>query len=397
MTALELDDLRTVFRGFGRVDAATLRPRKGTLEALLVLPSGTHDRGISPDSLRMDQLVYLLGEVDEDARWMRGQSADAAELFAIWRALPERVEADVPADLGEDSWLRHATARSLAGESLVRREGEDAVRERVAQRFAGYMVRALEQVVDGGEDTADEAKSDEGASSPLVDYSPLLLWGESTAFDALLARWVSPGWAPLAAIAGAIERGVGAPIEPASEGLVRAFIGDEGLRAPLAQVRVLNAALAMEGRRGRSIPRLVDPEVLRDEGAIWSWQDILALVAASERVALVQRLLATHDEWLDFDAPGEGELPLHLYRALRLSDGQERAEEILRPALGEDADEWLEARGEDGLSWLAAYPEPLDLWEGGTRTERGLLHEGIDEAFGDVFSPHDPFSVRGDD
>ena len=400
LEADEVEDLLALFRGFGVLDPVSLRPRRAVLEALCVLRGDVDDDGLV-DAIDVAQLLHLLAPYDEDARALASRSAGMPRpsLVAAWRAFPGEVaEGNFPGHHAERSWLASAHARVARGRTQAAATGEDACVHDLLARLGALLVGEL-QALAGGESSGDGESSDDGESSSerrwLTRYSPLLLWGEFRAVEDLLGEVVPPGWDAQAAVLGALEMGAGAPIDPRQGEVLDALREVEPLDISRARTWVLEAARALDERRGGGAPRLLDEEILENEGAIWSWLDVLALAALDDAEERVEALLSGGEDWLDFDALGEGELPLPLYRALRLR-GVPHASlvETLGGHLGEEGDDWLEERAEEGWRWLAAYPEPLDLAMTRPTTERGLLHEGIDEAFGDVFSPRDPFSVR---
>lgn len=386
LTPEELDDLILLFRSFGRLEPGAFRPRRGTFEALLVFPAGADLGGFS--DLRLDQLLHLLSPYDEDARFLQSQKEGNSDLLARWIAFPESLEAKLPSALDSSkSWLAEALRclRIGAENSPQREQGLDAFSE----ALAGKIVAELQGIAQG---------EDAGISveEPLLaSYSPLLLWGTHEHFLPIARALVSPGWDVSHALMGAMVEGAGPPIESGGVALVDRLRSVLPIAPADGRPRVLAAALALERRRGRTLPRLLDIDVHENEGAIWSWLDILALAATTNLREAVQELLVQDQNWLEFEAIGEGELPLHLYRAARVHGLSPSAcRELFAPHLG-DAEDWFQENEAEDWSWISAYPYPLDLWEEAAgRTERGLLHEGIDEAFGDVFSPHDPFSVR---
>jgi hypothetical protein len=121
------------------------------------------------------------------------------------------------------------------------------------------------------------------------------------------------------------------------------------------------------------------------------WTIPAALSRRNDLEAQVARTLGTRD-WTSFDSPGEGGWP-SLWRDALILAGLWTPEWAAR---------W-EAHGaappetEDPYELLLGYPEtasavvdsPLSSYSQG-------LHEGTAESYGDVFSPRDPFSDRGD-
>ncbi|MFT4703538.1 MAG: hypothetical protein ACI81R_001230 [Bradymonadia bacterium] len=157
------------------------------------------------------------------------------------------------------------------------------------------------------------------------------------------------------------------------------------------------ACLARMQRRWRiSDDRVAD--ALRDaEGATdgaASWRDIIALSAATTLPAEVDRALSEETDWLSFEAPGEGVLPVIWRDAMRLHPAWDcewatRFERLLDEATP-SVDETLDA-----------YPSPYAASATRLNTDQSPLssythglNDAIEEAYGDVFSPADPFSQR---
>jgi hypothetical protein len=125
--------------------------------------------------------------------------------------------------------------------------------------------------------------------------------------------------------------------------------------------------------------------------------------------AEVDDLLSLDTDWSDFDAPGEGTLPLFWASVLAVGGQLDEARADRLAAL----DPAIEARREaaaaapDDLSvWVQDWVSPracaraagaTGLMDGPSTGAAGFEHglrDGIAEAFGDVWSPRDPFSQR---
>ena len=107
--------------------------------------------------------------------------------------------------------------------------------------------------------------------------------------------------------------------------------------------------------------------------------------------AAVAALLPERD-WLDFDAPGEGELP-SLWRDALVLAGLWDVEWTKRWAeLGAPAPETT-----DPFDLLLGYPIPTGQASASMLSSYSHgLHDGTAESYGGVYSPHDPFSDRNE-
>lgn len=403
----EIADLMTVFRTFQSPSPATLRPRARTLQSLLVLPQPPpgHDgtSPLNPDDIHVLQLAFLLQDQDLDARRLLEtlQNTPQHAHADAWKNAPNTV-GDTPAypppsSFQAVSWLSYAAHRHRVGAAHVATLADpDAA---IAHAFAAALVGALRALAEGSTEDPDH----EATYRVLRQFSPLLLWGESASVVRDLLASVEDGWSPREALVALRDLPPGPPLLPSFYALHQSLATSVPLPLEDARRELLALARAIDARY-QDTPRLLDMRVIDDDGAIWSWLDLMAAAAMPDLVARIVALLDDgDDDWLDFDAPGEGTWPLHLYRALRLAGHDHpSACAILGPLLANspERDDWLEEQDHPLDTWLAAYPEPLMTIGDEDRAkpeERGLMHEGIDEAFGDVFSPHDPFSVRDDE
>lgn len=151
------------------------------------------------------------------------------------------------------------------------------------------------------------------------------------------------------------------------------------------------ALVALRSRAGRVRGPL--REALLDARPVSSLS-LLSLAGADELASCVEALLGEARDWLDFDAPGEGLLPSRWRDALRLSAAwssswAERFEALLEEPTPTVADV------------LGAAPCPAVAATGHHGVEQGPmagyshgLVDGIEEAYGDVHAPADPFSRR---
>lgn len=151
-------------------------------------------------------------------------------------------------------------------------------------------------------------------------------------------------------------------------------------------------------------PVLVQSTANKLAGLGWTW-----LVALSLRPNLaeeVQRLLDEDVDWFDFDAPGEGELPATWAAALGLSEAltDELADALDVDPVEEPAADSATNDGTahtDAARWLASTTSPatargarLDGLGSPMSSYAHGLNEAVAEAYGDVYSPADPFSTR---
>ncbi len=128
----------------------------------------------------------------------------------------------------------------------------------------------------------------------------------------------------------------------------------------------------------------------------WTW--VIDAAVRPDTPAVIDRLLDTDVDWTDFDSPGEGSLPLWWWRALMLSGERGvqtrlRLESVDSALVGhsrQPADAWfasfvsLRASGE----WVRQTSQnPLSSYTHG-------LQDAVAEAYGDVWSRADPFSIR---
>lgn len=396
----EIADLMAVFRTFQSPSFTTLRPRLRTLQSLLVLPQ--HDAP-SADGIHVLQLAFLLQDHDLDAKnlveTLRELPPEAhAAAWAQAPVAPDRAPAyPAPRSFQHDAWTAYAAHRHVAGTKWAQSVPDPEAF--LAEAFAAVLVNALRHL----EQDAAEAETHGAGYRILRQFSPLLLWGESDSVLRDLLATVEDGWAPLEPLLALRVLPAGPPLLPAYIELHDTLASIEGLPMADARAALLGLARRIDARY-QDMPRMLDSRVIDDDGAIWSWLDVMAAAAFPALDPRIAELLNDEDEdWLGFDAPGEGTWPLHLYRALRLAGrSHAAAASVLSPLLAgsEECDAWLEEQDQPLDTWLAAYPEPLMTIGDEDRAkpeERGLMHEGIDEAFGDVFSPHDPFSVRGED
>ncbi len=126
-----------------------------------------------------------------------------------------------------------------------------------------------------------------------------------------------------------------------------------------------------------------------------SWLDVVRAARVPALADEIGSLCAEPVAWDEFDAPGEGALPQLWADALALAGtGSPRVESALAALGARD--------GEPAWQIAARWASPVAVAGGRGLVgdgERGAaahgLHEGVGEAFGDVWSPHDPFSLRG--
>ena len=159
--------------------------------------------------------------------------------------------------------------------------------------------------------------------------------------------------------------------------------------------------LVDEGRGSQAFDELF----LRDEApVVLSWLAVVRASAADDLDRRARELLAGMDDPFDFDAPWEGELPATLILVLRLAGWPDDAIRALFVEAspghgGEELEASLDADlGVPLAERFAGCVPPAAVPDGGELgredTRAAGVHEGIGEAFGDVFSPSDPFSVR---
>lgn len=342
LTQSEVSDLICLFRTFGRPDPVALRSRWHTYEALRISAS----QGVNFDQIRVDQLAFLLQEYDADAAYLSKIAKENEEMHRIWVSLPEFFEKAIPPDIDEErSWLAQAVSRSLRGISDASSLSEQEIYLELGGRLFSILAQEFESRI-----RPQSARNAETEDTWLTRYSPLMAWAEVVELEAVFRDWVAPGWEPASALRGGLSLGFGPPLVEQYDTSFEALRQAEAITREEAMTRFLSIVQAFEHERGRSVPRLVDQSVLDDEGAIWTWLDLLSLAACESRNDRIQALLNGESDWLDFDAPGEGELPLHLYRALRLAgDSHEIVGEFLSPYLGEEAGEWLDEREEEEI------------------------------------------------
>lgn len=138
-----------------------------------------------------------------------------------------------------------------------------------------------------------------------------------------------------------------------------------------------------------------------------SWATLVALAQRVEGPSTVAALLEERDDWDDFDAPGEGELPTLWWRVMVLAEalsGTSTAaiREALIDAGADGGDDDTDASVDTLLRRV--FDDAVSVVEA-TATRRSVegspmsgyahgLNDGVGEAYGDVYSPADPFSGR---
>lgn len=148
-------------------------------------------------------------------------------------------------------------------------------------------------------------------------------------------------------------------------------------------------------------PELPAYEALVARPAAWSgtaaWTEVVRLANRPDLARDVEDLLPQQPDWGDFDAPGEGALPRLWAAAMCLAAPQDArwrhwfaTFEEGRALAAEDAEAlwsgWPSPRAsEEQRAGLAG--SPMSSYVHG-------LHDGVAEAYGDVYSQADPFSAR---
>ncbi len=222
--------------------------------------------------------------------------------------------------------------------------------------------------------------------------------------------WRHVNWAPLLEADGdvlaACVDATGSRVPPSVRGRAFAYAGSaatEWLRLAADEPPALPPGLQtstpfdelqlLAWLRG-AVPALEDPAAVLLSSAPASSAALLALAAWRELPGFVEAQLAMDRDWLDFDAPGEGSLPSRWRDALRLSpawsaDWAGRFEELLDETTPTPAD----------VLGAAPCPSVADAGHHGVQTgpmsgyTHGIIDE-IEEAYGDVHAPADPFSKR---
>jgi hypothetical protein len=130
-----------------------------------------------------------------------------------------------------------------------------------------------------------------------------------------------------------------------------------------------------------------------DSGDPPPWTAMGSVAKHPELVATIAALCATDVDWLDFDAPGEGRLP-DLWLASIVLAGDE-AVAAARAALGGRLpDDVLGRLDQSPWAVLSLFGPASAAMGGGSHVQVHGLNDSIAEAYGDVFAPSDPFSVR---
>lgn len=417
----EVQELLSVFRSTGELSEVEWRRRATTLTLLLIKNSESSDA----QDISIIQLVHLLKDHDRDARNFYQKLRHSTEeshrqWWEEWTAEVRKIPADSlqshALDARNVSWIQSAHDRA----TFVYSEyiGDDELRAEVRGLFRRLLFEDITKVVQSHE---RENVRVSPAETLLVELPPLLYFLEDRAVDPYVEATVAhtPFLRPSSA-----EGEPHSPVDPRWNALGSLRFAPPG--PPLSlRYEALHARMHRRwteesganlqefyGRARRDLPcptlaegtwlQLLDLEHIEEEGVALSWWDLLAARCTADFVERLSALLHMDLDWFDFDAPGEGDLPTHWFRVLELYGWSlEEIRQFFDVAMEgrEDAEDWWEERVQEYGTWLASYPPPSDFdfdSEGDRSQLRGALHEGIDEAFGDVFSPHDPFSVRED-
>ena len=159
------------------------------------------------------------------------------------------------------------------------------------------------------------------------------------------------------------------------------------------------ALVALAGPRAESTRELlVDVPAAALGGLGWA---LILQIAAREDLHSALQSVILHEEtdWADFDAPGEGSLPSLWMSALFVAGALDTAWITLLSDMDDELDVPNEA--DDIADILAGFASPalstesrLGLDESPMSSYAHGLHDAVGEAYGDVWSAADPFSVR---
>ncbi len=336
---------------------------------------------------------------DADAAWATSFGADAAAARCVARAWAEATLR--PTGVVPPPWSS-TVVEALRRASACARDGSG-----VAALAGALRARAWEALTsEGAPSSWGTFLTDAPAAGdrvPLHDSNPLRL----TVPDAeLVSALISPAdpAVPLPDLVAWIAEGYDAGYDAVRERLAETPWRTDS-RPPLADLspspdaprwsateltrRIVEHAQAPSGATADLL--------VCAEADVPSWRFVAQLSSRNDLVTSVQALEQQGVDWGDFDAPGEGALPLTWRLALHLAGAwpADRAQRWERdgwvePASAGDLDAALRALPSQTAASIAAG-DPLG---GGAAQAGRTVRDGIAEAYGDVHAPSDPFSIR---
>jgi hypothetical protein len=350
-----------------------------------------------------------LASPGSESAWLASQLPlpDAARVRCAWVLASDDELAAVPAPEGAARVIDAARMRR----ALTAQAPDTAAVSAAAARLRGALHELLQQ----------DASRRNRAVDRLIDVPEPegVLWFNARPLDlarpdaALIAAWLAPAeWMiePVALVQGwaqrAVEDAVGAaawlrtvPTRTAETALLLEIPAETWARAPEfsaeAWVEHLRATAPPTSASTRAL--LVDrpAEALGNLG----WMALMQAAGRDDVEATLDALLAEDVDWADFDAPGEGSLPGFWMRVLHVRG--ELSEVWRERLLALDSSLEMPSADASVADVTAEFVSPAvagesrhDLSESPMSSYAHGLHDSVAEAYGDVWSAADPFSLR---